>query len=92
MLVIVGLVIVVVGVVGGYLVAGGDLMVLNQPSEFLTIGGAAIGSMLASTSPPVLKATVGQVKSLLGRGTTKAEYGDLLAMLYQIFKQVQQSG
>ena len=66
MLVIVGLVIVTVGVVGGYLLAGGDLLVLNQPSEFVTIGGAAIGSMLASTPIPVLKATVVQIKSLLG--------------------------
>ena len=92
MLVIVGLVIVIVGVIGGYLIAGGDLMVLNQPAEFVTIGGAAIGSMLASTPPAVLKATLAQVKALLGSGTTKAEYNDLLAMMYQFFKQVQQSG
>jgi chemotaxis protein MotA len=92
MLVIVGIVVVIAGVVGGYLVAGGDLLVLNQPSEFLTIGGAAIGSMLISTSPTVLKGAVVQIKALLASGTTKAEYADLLAMLYQIFKQVQQSG
>ena len=44
MLLIVGLVVVLGSVVGGYLMAGGDLLVLNQPSEFVVIGGAAIGS------------------------------------------------
>jgi chemotaxis protein MotA len=92
MLVIVGFVVVIVAVTGGYLLAGGDLLVLNQPSEFVVIGGAAAGSLLVSTSPAVLKNIVAQTKSLLGAGTTKADYSDLLAMLYQIFKQVQQSG
>ena len=49
MLIIVGLVVVIGSVVGGYLMAGGDLLVLNQPSEFVVIGGAAIGSLLIST-------------------------------------------
>ena len=48
MLIIVGLVIVLGAVLGGYLMAGGAL-VLNQPSEFIVIGGAAIGSLLIST-------------------------------------------
>ena len=49
MLIIVGLVIVLGSVVGGYLMAGGSLLVLNQPSEFIVIGGAAIGSLVIST-------------------------------------------
>lgn len=92
MLVIVGLVVVIGAVLGGYLMAGGDVLVLNQPSEFVVIGGAAAGSMLVSTSPVVLKATIGQITALFKPGTAKQEYNDLLAMLYQIFKQVQQSG
>ena len=48
MLMIVGLVVVIGAVVGGFLMAGG-VLVLNQPSEFIVIGGAAIGSMLIST-------------------------------------------
>ena len=56
MLIIVGLVIVLGSVVGGYLMAGGNLLVLNQPSEFIVIGGAAIGSLVISTPAAVLKA------------------------------------
>jgi chemotaxis protein MotA len=40
MLMIVGLVVVFGAVVGGFLMAGGDLLVLLQPSEFVVIGGA----------------------------------------------------
>ena len=92
MLIIVGLVIVLGSVVGGYLMAGGNLLVLNQPSEFIVIGGAAIGSLVISTPAAVLKAIVAQIKAAMGSGFAKADYVDLLSLLYLVFKQVQQSG
>jgi chemotaxis protein MotA len=92
MLLIVGAIIVLGSVVGGFLMAGGELGVLIQPSEFVVIGGAAIGSLLISTPPKVLKTTIAQIKGVLGTGTSKEEYVELLSMLYLIFKQVQQSG
>jgi chemotaxis protein MotA len=87
-----GLVFVLLAVVGGYLIAGGSLLVLNQPAEFIVIGGAAIGSLMASTPKHVLLGVVSQLKAAISGGTTKADYTDLLAMLYQVFKQVQQGG
>jgi chemotaxis protein MotA len=93
MLVILGFVIVVGGVIGGYLMAGGALGVLNQPSEFVVIGGAAIGSLLVSTPGRVLAATLEQVKGALsGAGAGRQDYIDLLSLLFQLFKLVQQSG
>jgi chemotaxis protein MotA len=92
MLLIVGLVVVFGCVVGGYLMAGGELLVLNQPSEFVVIGGAAVGTLLVSTPMKVLQLAMAQIKGLLGSGTPAKEYATLLAMLYQIFKQVQQAG
>jgi chemotaxis protein MotA len=93
MLVIIGYVVVFGGVVGGYLMAGGHLGVLNQPSEFVVIGGAAIGSLLVSTPGKVLSLTLVQTKAAIaGGGMGKQDYIDLLSMLYQIFKLVQQSG
>jgi chemotaxis protein MotA len=91
-LIIVGLLVVLASVVGGYLMAGGALAVLYQPSEYVVICGAAAGSLLISTSPAVLKQVLAQVKSLLSGGISRAEYAELLSMLYLIFKQVQQSG
>jgi chemotaxis protein MotA len=91
-LIIVGAVVVLGAVIGGFLMAGGVLAVLIQPSEFVVIGGAAVGSLLISTPPKVLKAAIAQIKGAFGSGLGKADYVDLLAMLYLIFKQIQQSG
>jgi chemotaxis protein MotA len=91
-LLIAGLAVVVIAVVGGYLMAGGSLLVLVQPSEFVVIGGAAVGSLLVSTPKTVLMATIAQIKGAMGTGTSKEDYVDLLAMLYMVFKQVQQGG
>jgi chemotaxis protein MotA len=92
MLVIVGAVIVVLSVMGGYLFEGGNLLVLIQPAELIIIGGAAVGSMLIGTTPVVLKAVGSQVGGLLGAGLTKDDFSDLLVMLYKLFRQIQQGG
>jgi chemotaxis protein MotA len=91
-LLIVGVIIVAASVTGGYLMHGGQLLVLNQPSEFLIIGGAAIGSLLISTPMVVVKQMFGQLAGLFRSGQTKDDYLDLLTMLYQMFKLTQQSG
>ena len=93
MLVVIGFLVVTAAVIGGYLMAHGALGVLFQPAEILIIVGAAIGSMLVSTPAKVLKMTAVQIKdALAGKGTSKQDVADLLAMLYQIFKVAQQSG
>lgn len=92
MLLIVGLVVVIGSVVGGYLMAGGHLILLLQPSEFVIIGGAAIGSMLISTPPKVLAKLASQLQGTLKPGLTKQDYADLLQMMYQLFRVAQQTG
>ena len=92
MLLIVGVLVVIGSVAGGYLMEGGQPLVLNQPAEFIIIGGAALGSLLIGTPPSVLKRLLGQLKSLISSGISKTDYAELLAMLYQIFKVAQQSG
>ena len=92
MLVIAGAVTVLLAVVGGFLMEGGNLLVIYQPSEFVIILGAAIGSMVLGTSMGVLKAMGGQVGGLLGAGLAKADFADLLTMLYKLFRQIQQGG
>jgi chemotaxis protein MotA len=87
MLLIIGLIIVFGAVIGGFMMAGGELLVLMQPSEFVVIGGAALGSLVVSTPFKVLKLGMSQVKGILGGSTPASEYASLLAMLYQVFKQ-----
>jgi chemotaxis protein MotA len=88
----IGFAVVIGSVVGGYLMEGGALAVLAQPSEFIIIGGAAVGSLLISTPPTVLGKLAKQIQGVLGAGLTRADYTDLLAMMYQLFRVIQQTG
>ena len=45
MLVIIGACVVVLAILGGYLMEGGNPFLLFQPAEFVIIFGAAIGKM-----------------------------------------------
>jgi chemotaxis protein MotA len=92
MFIIIGIVVVIASVAGGYLMEGGKPLVLNQPAEFVIIGGAAFGSLLIGTPPTVIKRLLGQMATLFGAGPSKDDYSELLAMLYQLFKTSQQSG
>jgi chemotaxis protein MotA len=92
MLLIVGLLVVIGSVVGGYLMAGGHLILLMQPAEFVIIGGAALGSMLISTPPKVLVKLFKQCQGALSPGLGRQDYADLLAMMYQLFRVSQQTG
>lgn len=92
MLLIVGIVVVFGSVAGGYLMHGGSMLALNQPSEFIIIGGAAIGSLIISTPLPLLKSLLGQMKRFFGRSFSRDDYLDLLALQYQLYKLTQQSG
>jgi chemotaxis protein MotA len=92
MLLIVGVLIVTGSVIGGYLMAGGPLGVLFQPSEFVVIGGAAIGSLLIGTPIKTLAKLGKQCGGIFGSGLGRADYADLLSMLYQLFRLAQQTG
>ena len=53
--IIIGLVITLGCVLGGYMAMGGYLSVLNQPFEFVIIGGAAIGTFIVANPMAVVK-------------------------------------
>jgi chemotaxis protein MotA len=92
MLLLVGVLVVIGSVVGGYLMAGGHMMLLMQPSEFIIIGGAALGSLLISTPMKVLGKLMKQCTGVLKSGLQKDDFADLLSMLYQLFRVGQQTG
>ncbi len=92
MLVLVGFLIVILSVAGGYLGHGGNLLLLYQPTEFLIIGGAAIGTLLVATPIPVIKHILHQVTGLFKPGPGRQDFSDVLVMLYQLFRVVQSTG
>ena len=55
MLPIVGIIVVIASDLTGFSMAGGHMHSLIHPSEIVTIGGAALGAMICSSPPKVLK-------------------------------------
>jgi chemotaxis protein MotA len=93
MLVIIGMVIVLGSVLGGFTMAGGHVGALIHPSEIVTIGGAALGAMVIMSPISTLKALmVGIIQSLKGSPYGKAAYQDLFQLLYQLLNQARRDG
>jgi chemotaxis protein MotA len=90
---IVGVVIISVSVIGGYLAQGGHMDVLVQPFEALIILGAAMGAFVIANTGPILKQTL-KIFGTLFRGSryNKAAYIELLGLMFSIFKLVQSKG
>lgn len=93
MFTIIGYVIVFGAVIGGFVLEGGPIAVLNQTVEFLIIGGAAIGSLLAGTPTKVLGALGNSLKKTVGgSGYSKTDYMELFNMLYEVFSVMRKNG
>lgn len=90
---IIGIVIVVVAVFGGYWGVGGHLGVLWQPYEFVIILGAAIGAFVIGNPPSVLKGLGRTFKIMLkGPKYKKDSYLELLGLQYTLFKLAKAKG
>ncbi|MBT5944150.1 MAG: flagellar motor stator protein MotA [Rhodospirillaceae bacterium] len=93
MLVIVGWVMVLGCVLGGYVAMGGKLAVLYQPFELVIIGGAGVGAYITSNPKHVLKTTGKGFKTALkGPANSKDDYLELLSMMYATFKLAKAKG
>jgi chemotaxis protein MotA len=91
--VIIGIVVVLVAVLGGFLLEGGNFLVLMQWAEFLIIGGSAAGALLVATPKSTL---VKIVKYILGsfksQDVSKASFLELLKLQYEIFQTARVKG
>jgi chemotaxis protein MotA len=93
MFIIIGFIVVLGAVAGGFVLSHGNLEALWQPFELLIIGGAAFGAFMAANPPKVLKGVVKNlVGALKGSKYKKALYLDLLAMMYDILQKARKEG
>jgi chemotaxis protein MotA len=93
MLVIVGFVVVLGAVVGGYLMEHGQIGVLLQPAELIIIGGAAVGTLLVANPLPLLmKILHGAMEAVKGGKYTKTSYLETLKMLNDLFMHARKNG
>lgn len=93
MLVVVGYIIVIGAVFGGYAIAGGHLGGLMQPLELLMIFGGALGAFVVGNDMKSIKATMKALPTLFkGSKYNKALYMDLLALLFEILAKIRKDG
>jgi len=93
MFVLVGAAIVIVGVITGFLLAGGNLLLLLQYAEFITICGAAFGSLLISAHLSLLKQIIAEIpKAISPNHYNKQDYLDLLKSFNELFLVAQRDG
>jgi len=88
-----GLVLVMGSIVVGYTMHGGSLLVLWQVSEFIIIGGAGLGALVAGNSPKVVKGVWTETMGIFRPNPIDASaYSDLLRLLYELFYQARKDG
>ena len=93
MLSIVGILVVFGAVIGGFLMEKGNLAVLIQPSEIVTIGGAALGTLLTANPMHVLKGLISNLTGVLGGSKfQKQRYVDTLKMMFVLFTKARKEG
>ena len=90
---IIGFVVVLGCVIGGYVLHHGKLAVLWQPTEYLIILGAAAGSFIIGAPGWLIKDTLKGLKYLFkGMPFNKKDYIELLVMLNMVFKTMRSKG
>ena len=93
MLVIVGFIIVVASVLGGFAMAGGHMGALIHPSEIVTIGGAALGAAICMSSKKMLIDLMkGILQSMKGSPFNKKTYEELFKLMYELFRTARRNG
>lgn len=93
MLFFIGFFVVCASVAGGYVLHGGILGVLWQPTEVLIIVGAALGAFLIANSMHLVVHTGKQLPAaIFGSNKNSALYLDLLGLLYDIFNKARREG
>jgi chemotaxis protein MotA len=88
-----GILIVFGAICGGFAMAGGHFPVLIQPSEFVVILGAAVGTLITSAPGLMKKRVIHAFKAALKDATPKkSDYLDLLKCQYELFMLARRQG
>lgn len=93
MLIIVGFIVVIVSVLGGYVLSHGKLGALWQPYELMIIGGAALGAFLVSTPGKIVKETLSGIMGVFKGPQYKSDdYKDTLSLIYELLNKARRDG
>lgn len=90
---LIGVIVVIGSVIGGYLMEHGNLAIMIQPVEVLIIYGAAFGAFFIANPPTVVFRTLGMIPTLFaGKQNGKKEYLAVMRLLYTVFSKMRKDG
>lgn len=93
MLIIIGYIVILLCVFGGFAIAGGHLAAVFQPTELLIIGGAALGAFIVGNNTAVIKSVIKSLPKLFrSQKSSKTQSIELLSLLYNLLNKARQQG
>lgn len=91
---IIGVVITLVMVFGGYALAGGklDIILHALPHELIVIGGAGVGSFVVANDFTTIKRTFSDIlQAVKGPKWKRSDYQDVLLLMYELLRVARES-
>ncbi len=86
---VIGLVIALGSILGGFAALGGHLIVIWQPWEFVIIGGSAVGTFVIANTMKTIKDTARAiVEAVLDRQPRSRDYLDVLGVLCALMREL----
>lgn len=93
MFLIIGAIVVVLSVIIGFTMVGGQLLALWHPNEIIVICGCALGAYIIATPMKVIKAVMQEIPALLkGPKYQRPDYVDLFKLIFEILQKVRREG
>jgi chemotaxis protein MotA len=93
MMVIIGWVIVLAAVFGGFVISGGQIAALVHPVKLMMIVGSALGAFIAGCTPATLKAVIKAAPGAFkGAKYSKAMNTEILCLLYDLLNKMRKEG
>ena len=89
---IIGIIVVIASVLGGFILSGGQFMALVHPFEILIIGGAALGGFLQANPGSMFMRVFKKSLSMFSSRFSHAYYLEVLKLVYEILNKSRREG
>jgi len=89
---IIGIIVILGSVLGGYMLSGGKIAAVIQPFEVLIIGGAALGAFLQANPGSTFMTVLKKAPKMFGNRFTQIFYLEVLGMLYEVLNKSRREG
>lgn len=89
---IIGIIVILGSVIGGFMLSGGKIAAIIQPFEVLIIGGASLGAFLQANPGSTFMTVLKKAPKMFGNRFTHTFYLEVLGMLYEVLNKSRREG